>query len=127
MPCQQLEKDIPNLKGTGYDKHPISPQTRGRKGYNCIAFAAGDDTRRWWPHPDKISFYWPPHLLREFPGTETLGNFIHAFKWKGYTRCKNGYLKKGIEKVAIFMNNNRPTHAARQLESGLWMSKFGNL
>jgi hypothetical protein len=127
MSCQQLEQEIPNLKGTGYDKYPISPQTRGQRGYNCIAFAAGDDAHRWWPHPNRFSFFWPPHLPRQLPGTETVDNFVLAFEWRGYRECKRGDFKKGIEKVAIFTKNERPTHAARQLESGVWTSKCGNL
>jgi hypothetical protein len=127
MPCPQLELGIPNLRGTGYDKYPISPQTLFPKGYNCIAFAAGDDTRRWWPHPNRFSFYWPPHLPRQLPGTETLENFILAFEWKRYKKCKNGDLKQGVEKIAIYMKGNLPVHAARQLESGTWTSKCGSL
>ena len=122
MPCPELELAMPSLKGTGYDQYPISPQTDpAPKGYNCIAFAAGHTDRPWWPHPNKFLYYWPPHLPREPVGAETLQNFIRAFEWKGYRPCKNGNHKTGIEKVVIFMKNNMPTHAARQLESGMWI------
>src|SRR6266487_4587439 len=127
MLCSQLEREIPNLRGSGYDRYPISPKTPGLIGYNCIAYAFGDTTRRWWPHPNKFLYYWPPHLQREAPGTETLKNYILAFKSEGYVLCKHGTHKRGIEKVAIFVKNDHPIHAARQLESGLWTSKCGNL
>jgi hypothetical protein len=128
MQCYQLESALENLKGTGYERYPISPQTDpAPKGYNCIAFAAGHQDRPWWPHPDKFLYYWPPHLARETVDLETAANFIRAFEWKGYKVCKDGNRKKGIEKVAIFLRNNRPKHAARQLESGLWTSKCGDL
>jgi hypothetical protein len=36
-------------------------------------------------------------------------------------------LEKGFEKVAIYVKGNQnPTHAARQLDSGIWTSKIGN-
>lgn len=131
MRCWQLESELENLRGSGYDKKPVSPQTLGRFGrYNCIAYAAGDTNEWWWPELEKFKAYWPPHLPREPRDQETLENFIQAFEWKGYKRgCKNGKFKKGIEKVAIFVNPSTrvPTHAARQLESGVWTSKCGML
>ena len=127
MACQQLEAALENLKGTGYDKYPISPQTPPLpQGYNCIAYAAGHTDRTWWPSVNKL-YFWPDHLPRQHPGTETQENFIRAFEWKGYTVCKDGQHRRGIEKVVIFLKDNRPTHAARQLESGRWTSKCGSL
>jgi hypothetical protein len=135
MRCYLLESELENLKGTGYDKNPVSRKTPPYPlGYNCIAFAAGIDCgtgqgeyRPWWPHPTKFLFYWPPHLPREPVGAETLQNFIRAFEWKGYKLCENGVHEAGVEKVVIFLKNNIPTHSARQLESGIWTSKCGRL
>jgi hypothetical protein len=128
MRHSHLEKAFKNLRTDGYDKYPISPKTPDFKGYNCIAWAAGEDQIRWWPHQSNpFLFFWPRHLLREPENQETLENFIRAFEWKGYKRgCKNGKLKKGIEKVAIYTISGVPKHAARQLESGRWTSKCGN-
>ena len=58
---------------------------------------------------------------------ETTWNFIKAFETKGYKICKDGRLKRGIEKIAIYAIGDNPTHAARQLESGTWISKCGDL
>ena len=128
MACLDLEGFLENLKGTGYDQYPISAKTPPKpKGYNCIAYAAGHTDKWWWPDPKNYAYYWPPHLPREFPNTETKENFIRAFEWKGYKQCSNGKHENGIEKVAIFLKNNRPTHAARQLESSLWTSKCGEM
>ncbi|MGO8698328.1 MAG: hypothetical protein ACLQVY_11495 [Limisphaerales bacterium] len=128
MRCWQLESALENLGGSGYDQRAVSRQTLGRVGYNCIAYAAGDTEKRWWPHPNKFAAFWPEHLPREPLNAETLENFIRAFEWKGYKRgCPDGELKEGIEKVAIFALGGRPTHAARQLESGYWTSKCGFL
>jgi len=128
MRCWQLESDLENLRGSGYDRLPVSPQTVGRFGYNCIAYAAGETDKRWWPHPDKFAFYWPEHLPREPVNRETVENFLLAFEWKGYKRgCKNGEFEEGVEKVALFTIAGVPKHAARQLESGCWTSKCGRL
>ncbi len=53
--------------------------------YNCIAWAAGENHRRWWPADwDTVTFYWPPHLPRQPLGKETLENFVRAFESLGY-------------------------------------------
>lgn len=39
--------------------------------------------------------------------------------------CVDSSLEAGYEKVAIFVKNSLPSHAARQLESGAWTSKLG--
>lgn len=44
----------------------------------------------------------------------------------GYEKGDDFGLEIGIEKVAIFADENfLPTHAARQLEDGAWTSKLG--
>jgi len=96
-------------------------------GYNCIAWAAGDTTRWWWPVPLKGINYWPTGI----PRVETLEAFIQAFGTVGYSPGANASLQDGIEKVAIFALRLGallvPKHAARQLESGIWTSKMGSL
>lgn len=87
--------------------------------YNCIAWAAGDATRRWWPgEPD---YYWPP----DAPQGETLESFQAVFAALGYRECAGDELEPGYEKVAIFAKDGWPTHAARQLPNGHWSSKLG--
>jgi hypothetical protein len=126
MRCLDLESWFSNLVGSGYDQYPISPKTLQRIGYNCIAYAAGETHRRWWPHPNVFAFHWPPHLPREPVGQETLQNFVRAFESLGYTKCKNGKFKRGVEKIVIFVSaSGVPTHASRMLESGRWGSKCG--
>ena len=91
---------------------PITPT------YNCIAWAAGDTRRFWWPQ-DQV--YWPPGAVRE----ETIDAFVHAFATLGYSVCDTAEREDGIEKVAIYAIGDEPKHAARQLESGTWTSKLG--
>ncbi len=86
--------------------------------YNCIAWAAGEDDRWWWP---QAGSYWPVTAPKE----ETLDAFIKAFKTLGYESCTDGVLETDFEKVVIYMLNGKPTHMARQLPSGAWTSKLG--
>jgi hypothetical protein len=117
----QIVTVFPRLREHGFAV--TSPQdTR----YNCIAWAAGDDTRWWWP--GVISqpiggYYWPTLNARG-----TLDNFEKAFETLGYTRCETSEYEPGYEKVAIYVDaDGLPTHAARQIGEGVWLSKLGRL
>lgn len=91
--------------------------------YNCIAWAANDVTRRWWP-VGEATIYWPPAVPRD----ETLEAFTALFLTLGYVVGADESLEPSYEKVALFSNAFEvPTHAARQLASGLWTSKIGKL
>jgi hypothetical protein len=91
--------------------------------YNCIAWAASDTRKWWWPDDPVIGYgYWPSGAAREV----TIPAFIAAFNTLGYAVCLDGSIENGFEKVAIFADHNaEPTHAARQLTDGVWTSKFG--
>lgn len=128
MRCLELERFLENLGPDGYNHDNVSPKTDGRIRYNCMAWAAGRSDKLWWPSKEQpYIYYWPSHLPREEYQQETLANFIRAFEWLGYTRCRSPRHKQGVEKVAIFAKSSLPTHAARQLESGTWTSKCGTL
>jgi hypothetical protein len=92
--------------------------------YNCVAWAAEDDTRWWWPGPTHDS-YWPVGAPRE----ATVEAFIAAFALLGYDVCERADrgLDPGYEKVAIYAKADEPTHVARQLSTGEWTSKCGGL
>lgn len=116
MSRSAIEAHFPALVGTGYEV--TSPETAS---YNCIAWAAGDDTRWWQPLPIG-GYYWPDGVAR----ANTLDAYIHAFRRQGYRVCDDGALEAGWEKVALFQSaDGVPTHAARQLPSGVWASKLG--
>jgi hypothetical protein len=99
--------------------------------YNCIAYAAKDETKWWWPTPFWLTamyrlphHHWPQGLPREHP--PTVENFLRAFEGEGYRRCKSGEHEYGYEKVALYVDVNRtPTHMARELGDGVWHSKLG--
>jgi len=112
-----LEAMFPRLSGTGY--RITSPADRV---YNCIAWAAGRTHQWWWPigrvDPDD---YWPPGV----PEAVTIAAFVQAFQTVGYGEALDNGLTDGVEKVALYARDDKPTHAARQLSSGLWTSKLG--
>jgi hypothetical protein len=121
MSESQIAASFPRLKEHGFTV--TSPEdTR----YNCIAWAAGDDTRWWWPGvlAQVIGgYYWPISNARE-----TIGHFEAAFATLGYARCQTDDYEPGYEKVAIYVDaGGSPTHAARQTDDGGWVSKLGRL
>lgn len=110
-------KIFPQLANSGYRVTSASTSQ-----YNCIAWAAARDDRWWWPdHPDA---FWPP----EAPPDETLEAFEAAFAGLGYVQCFDDSLELFYEKIAIYASTaGVPTHAARQLHTGRWTSKLGQL
>jgi hypothetical protein len=111
---QLIHQRFPMLAPSGYKF--TSPKD---DNYNCIAWAAGDKSRRWWP--DMLSF-WPKRQKRE----STLEAFEAAFGTMGYARCNDTILEPEYEKVAIYADlAGAPLHAALQLPSGRWTSKLG--
>ncbi|WP_324752100.1 DUF7689 domain-containing protein [Roseovarius sp. Pro17] len=94
-----------------------SPQT---EVYNCIAYAAGDMTRWWWPDAMGMC-YWPPGAMR----LSTLPAFQIAYETLGFQLCADDSFVEGVEKIAIFHLHNEPTHAAKLIDQGTWSSKLG--
>ncbi len=102
--------------GTYQVKSPATP------AYNCIAWAASRNDAWWWPDPMDI-YFWPRGALRQ----EALDAFVQVFSSFGYILCDTADLQPGFEKIAIYAKSNGlPTHAARQLQTGVWTSKLGS-
>ena len=119
MPLERYKEAVfPNLNR---DEYRVT--SAAAPDYNCIAWAAGDDTDWWWPDPDPDSNnYWPDTA----PFEETLSSFRVLFGSLGYRECATAELEPGFEKVALFADaDGWPTHAARQLPNGNWSSKLG--
>lgn len=124
--CAWVPGKFPNvrLEGFGCD----SDRTDRSKRYNCIAWAAGDDSRRWWPSFEDRTWYWPPELPRARQGRESVDGFKAAFALFGYVDCESPDFEEGYEKIAIYTKENgRPTHAARSLRNRKWTSKLGDM
>ncbi len=99
--------------------------------YNCIAWAAGDNTKPWSPAVGvggKLlgGYYWPDHA----PKLPTVTAVEELFEGFGYVKTHLGdtAVEAAVQKIAIFGYDsmNFVTHAARQCVSGLWSSKMGD-
>lgn len=111
-----LQVPFPRL--TEANSRPTSPYD---EGYNCIAWAAEDTDRWWWPDAQG-QFYWPPDIER----SETIDAFVRAYGLMGYVHRTNASIESSTQKVAIYTDaQGTPTHAARQLPDGWWASKLG--
>jgi hypothetical protein len=115
---ERIEQTFPGLRGSGYQVTSARDDT-----YNCIAWAAGDTTRWWWP--DEPGRPESAHLPPGVPRAETLEAFRQAFATLGYGVCDDDRAEAGFEKVALFALAGVPKHAARQLPGGRWTSKLG--
>src|SRR5262245_32401164 len=103
-----IRRHFPNLRRGRYKI--TSPYD---EAYKCIAWAAGDTERWWWPVNSVYSF-WPPNL----PYEEAVEGFVRAFQTLGYQPCKDSKLEPKYEKLAIYTKpDGTPTHMARQLQS----------
>src|SRR5919112_2074849 len=118
----------PNLTRVGFGVDDVtSPHTAD---YNCIAYAAKDETVPWWPVPESLLaipgnrfYYWP--VKRVYPAT--VENFYEAFATLGFEPCKSGKREPGYEKVAIYVDAaGEIQHMARELGDGVWHSKLGD-
>lgn len=115
-----IEICFPRLAGRRW--HPRSPFD---DTYQCIAWAAGDTSRKWWPTYDPPISYWPESA----PLEDTVDAFVTAFEALGYRRTKKRAYEFGRQKVAIYAKSTGAvTHMARQHFLGRgWLSKPGDL
>jgi hypothetical protein len=117
-PLQYLEKIFPNLAASGY-----SPKSEKSTAYNCIAYAAGDETRKWEGYHEK-GYYWPDGAKEG----HSLDALVNAFEQLGYCICDHETLEASYEKVVLYVDKDGLwSHAAKQCPDGQWTSKLGNL
>ncbi len=57
---------------------------------------------------------------------ESLSAFIAAYKQLGFRPCPTAAYEPEFEKIALYMKDGSPRHAAKQLPNGLWSSKLGS-
>ena len=113
----RLRGDCPRLEERDYVES--SP---ARRRCNCFGWAAGDEVRPWYPKGDPDLSYWPPGVTTDF----TVAAFVEAFATRGFAPCADGSLIEGVEKVALYVDQDgEPSHAALQLPDGKWISKMG--
>lgn len=88
--------------------------------YNCISHTIGLNNIPSWP--TNKDYYWP--VKRELT-KETFDEFYQYHGFEKLNLLDITYHKKFI-KVALYMSDNKPTHAAIQCDSRWWESKIGS-
>jgi len=110
----RLLQEFPRLRNSAFSVS--SPEA---SSYNCIAWAIGSDNT-WWSPIDM--YYWPPNCPRK----ETTEAYVAAFAAIGFEICDNREYEVGYQKIALYIRQSTPTHAAKQLPNGKWSSKLGS-
>jgi hypothetical protein len=113
MQLWNIEEEHPGLKSSRYE---ITSETTDI--YNCIAWAAGDDTD-WWSYTP--GSYWPLSI----PRSAEVGALVRVFETLDYSLCDSRERETDYDKVALYAQEGEWTHVARQLENGHWTSKLG--
>ena len=107
-----IEQSFPGLAATGYQVTSEATET-----YNCIAYAAGDDSR-WWD-------YWSGSYWPNAQPSPLIDDLVEVFLSLGFERCVNAEEEIGFQKVALYAKGLMWKHAAKQLPGGAWSSKLG--
>lgn len=119
MSQEDVESRFPRLRESGYSI--TSPES---SEYNCVAWAIDNDTENYWDPTPHSGYYWPRRVTRN----GSLRSYIALFRREGFEPCGTAENDPDYEKVAIFADSTRMfKHAARQLSSGRWTSKLGDL
>jgi hypothetical protein len=112
----QRQPTYANLPGLTRENHRVTSDWNFNN--NGIAWAVGDK-ERWWD--DFRGCYWPDKEAE----SDTVEGWLRIFALSGYYEfAGSGDLEDGFEKVAIYVKDGEPSHAAHQLESGAWSSKL---
>jgi hypothetical protein len=114
-----LLEQLPHLRGADY-----SIESCSTLDYNCLAWAMGDCSQPWSPALQG-GYYWPLDLPVGLPVVEVV---VGLFRREGYDVCNDSALVPGAQKVALYADGFREVHhVARQLPTGRWASKLGDL
>lgn len=112
-----LESLFPNLATAEY-----TVTSRRDVKYNCVAWAAKEDTSLWWEPIREPGCFWPNQLPMDY----AFENYVKVFELEGYHRCVDSSPRPGFEKVAVYQcADGSFGHVARQMLSGAWTSKLG--
>ena len=112
-----FQHDFPNMR----PHLCVGEVSAATKQYNCIAWAALDDSSRWEPDPF-FQYYWPDGVAREY----TRAAYIEAYRTVGFEVCVDGTPEPGMDKIVLYTSMGEPRHAARRLPDGNWTSKLGD-
>ena len=94
------------------------------QSYNCIAWAIIRNNI--WVDAVEGNFdgiFWPDNIQKGY----TYNHLIELFQNYEYVKCGSSSFEDGFMKVALYGDNQKWTHASRQLPNGNWTSKMGIL
>jgi hypothetical protein len=86
--------------------------------FNCVAWLERDFKHFWAP-----KYHWPD--LPRPSNDEDLECFLTLFRRWGYQDCDGPEYEPGWLKIAIYAEDGRFYHVAKQLRTGAWSSKVG--
>lgn len=112
-----IEEWCPRLKGTNW-----RITSRSARRYNCIAWAAGDNRRRW--DIGKGS-YWPKGAILDY----CFSCLVNAYIAEGFSVCtteEGRAFDDKFDTVVLYESSGYWEHAAKLLKSGMWSSKLGD-
>ncbi len=110
---------MPQLEGADY-----RVTSRSTPEYNCVAWAMAISSENWAPALSG-PYQWPDHL----PRVPLVSVMAKLFEERGYEPCADSSLEPDIEKIAIYGDAmvGEAVHVSRQLPTGRWTSKLGDL
>ena len=113
---EQLEEMFPALRGTSWDI-----KSDGTPVYNCLAWAVGENHRRW--DTDK-PHYWPDNNRHKFG----IAYLVAAYRAVGFvvSNIDACVPDAEYEKIVLYCRDTEGSHAARLLANGRWTSKIGS-
>lgn len=113
-----LELLFPKLRGTQW-----SIISRRNKRYNCFAWAAGENDRKWdFGKKD----YWPKGVKKGYG----IAYLVAAYVAEGFSVCPKAECAAydpSCETIVLYELHTNGSHAARLLPNGAWTSKIGAL
>lgn len=119
-----LKYDFPNAGSVEVVGEPTTQ-------YNCISAAFDDNEKPWWPAPPQgrspySDFYWPEDAQRDTYGESFDALLVDKAGAVVFSKDEEPPYAKGYQKLALFESDwGEPTHLARQLPNGQWLSKVG--
>jgi hypothetical protein len=100
----------------------LKPLVDKKVRYNCIAWAAIADTKKWWEAGNRPDFFWPKGIRDD----GSFQSYIELFEWLGYEPCHDRKLEIFYEKIALYaFPDGNFSHVSYQLFLG-WTSKLGD-
>ena len=110
----------PNLRAHGYTV--TSEETLHKNvRYNCVAWAALGDIKKWWQAEPEPDHFWPKGILDD----GSFQSYVELYKSLGYKPCQSPALEVFYEKIALFAHSSGHfSHVSYQLFFG-WTSKLG--